>query len=371
MIYSYCKLCKAKEEACLLPDSHRAQNKVVWCCDFLVGGKSGERIRKQFKPGITRKEVEKFEHITIADYERGTFLPKDKSKVLCEEVLDRYYNEHILENTRGGRNPLNYIRMLKKLFGHIPIGALELSKLEAERREYKARTECKNRSVNRFFDTFRAALNKACEWGYIQKNPAQYFKSLPTVETVPRFLSIEEIARLRSHIKDGRLDDYATVLLHTGIRPINLKALVWSQIDRAQRIIHLTTYKGRRPHNYSVPYDNEVARVFERRHTETQGRGTVLDTTNIRKLADETIEASGINVGRKEEERFTIYGLKHCYASHLLMSGASLFDVAKLLGHTDMTMVMRHYGHLTQEHLRSVQARINLTPQLATELKVI
>ncbi len=98
------------------------------------------------------------------------------------------------------------------------------------------------------------------------------------------------------------------------------------------------------------------------------GIGKVLDTSNLRKLSELAINRSGINQGRSKEELFTIYGLKHCYASHLLMNGATIFDVAKLLGHTDTAMIVRHYGHLTQEHLRSVQAKINLTPQRKLEV---
>lgn len=370
MIYSYCKACKAKEGACLLPDSHRAQNRVVWYVDFLLGGKHGKRIRKQFKPGVTKKDVEKYEHLTIADYERGTFIPQDKSKTSIADILQKYLNEHAMERNRNLFAAKHYVKVFTELLGQVPIGSLTRQYLEDARSKYKEETERSNSSVNRAFNILKAALTYAVERDYIKQNPAQYLKHLPITETVPRFLSTEEIARLWAYIKDWRLNDYATALLHTGIRPINLKALEWGQVDRQQRIVHITTYKGRRPHTYSVPYDEAVERVFERRHKETRGQGKVLDTSSIRKLAEAAITASGINVGRPENERFTIYGLKHCYASHLLMSGATIFDVAKLLGHTDTTMIVRHYGHLTQEHLRGVQAKINLTPQ-QTKLEVI
>lgn len=57
----------------------------------------------------------------------------------------------------------------------------------------------------------------------------------------------------------------------------------------------------------------------------------------------------------------TFHGLRHTFASHLIMAGASLSDVAALLGHTTTRMVELHYGHLSQRHVRRVAAE--LTPR--------
>lgn len=370
MIFDYCKACKAKAIACLLPDSHRAQNRVVWCVDFLLGGRNGKRIRKQFPSGVTKKEVEKFEHITIADFERGTFIPTDKSKTLLIEVLDKYLNEYALEQNRNTVAARHYIRVFKDLFGGVSIGSLTLQQLETARSEYKEETSRTNASVNRAFAILKAVLNKAMQWGYLQRNPAQFLKSLPIKDTIPRFLSIEELARLRAHIIDQRLKDFTTVLLHTAIRPVDIKSLAWNQVDRDNRCIHITTHKGRKPHNYSVPIDNELWHIIQRRYTETNGLGLVFDTSNLRKLSEQAIKDSGINEGRSYEERFTIYGLKHTFISHLLMSGQEIGVVSTLVG-VSVTTLQKHYAHLTMDHLRKIQSKINLTPALTPEFKII
>lgn len=371
MVFDYCKACKSRAEKCLVPGSHRAQNRIVWCCDFLLGGASGTRIRKQFKPGVTKREAEKYEHLTIADFERGQFIPQDKSKTLLSEVLEKYLQEHVLEKTRSVYSSTHYVKVFKELLGSYPVGVLTLQHLEDARSKFKDKTGRSNASVNRAIAILKAALNWAVKHGYIQRSPADHLTRLSFKETKPRFLSVEEIARFRAHVKDGRLHDYVVALLHTGIRPIDIKALTWGQVDLPQRVIHVTTHKGREPHTYSVPIDDELIVVLERRYELTKGAGSVFDTSNIRTLADEAIKASGINEGRESAERFTIYGLKHCYASHLLMNGATLFDVATLLGHTDTKMILKHYGFLTQNHLRSVQSKINLTPPTQRKFEVI
>ncbi|NWO07287.1 MAG: tyrosine-type recombinase/integrase [Alteromonadaceae bacterium] len=52
-------------------------------------------------------------------------------------------------------------------------------------------------------------------------------------------------------------------------------------------------------------------------------------------------------------EKLVIYSLRHNFASQLVMSGIDLLTVAKLLGHSDVTMVVRHYGHLKPDHIAS------------------
>jgi site-specific recombinase XerD len=50
--------------------------------------------------------------------------------------------------------------------------------------------------------------------------------------------------------------------------------------------------------------------------------------------------------------------LRHTFASYLAMNGASLLEIAEVLGHKTLAMVKR-YAHLTEAHTRSVVERMN------------
>jgi hypothetical protein len=53
--------------------------------------------------------------------------------------------------------------------------------------------------------------------------------------------------------------------------------------------------------------------------------------------------------------------LRHTFASHGVMSGASLYDVQRLLGHATAAMTQR-YAHLSPDHLAGAVARLSFAP---------
>jgi integrase len=54
---------------------------------------------------------------------------------------------------------------------------------------------------------------------------------------------------------------------------------------------------------------------------------------------------------------FRFHDLRHTYASYLAMSGASLRDIAELLGHTKIQMSMI-YSHLCESHTAPIVAKM-------------
>ncbi len=57
-------------------------------------------------------------------------------------------------------------------------------------------------------------------------------------------------------------------------------------------------------------------------------------------------------------EDFRFHDLRHSCASYLAMNGASLAEIAAVLGHKTLAMVKR-YSHLSEQHTASVVASMN------------
>ena len=61
---------------------------------------------------------------------------------------------------------------------------------------------------------------------------------------------------------------------------------------------------------------------------------------------------------RADVKDFHWHDLRHCTASYLAMNGASLAEIAEVLGHKTLSMVKR-YAHLSDGHLSKVLASMN------------
>src|SRR5439155_760789 len=108
------------------------------------------------------------------------------------------------------------------------LAAITASKLEA----YKASRQeegAKPSTINRELNTIKALLNKAHEWGYLAKNPAQGVKKFREVKRKVRFLSPDEIKALLEAVA-GRLKIIIATLLYTGLRRDELIHLRWDDI---------------------------------------------------------------------------------------------------------------------------------------------
>ena len=55
---------------------------------------------------------------------------------------------------------------------------------------------------------------------------------------------------------------------------------------------------------------------------------------------------------------FRFHDLRHSAASYLAMNGATLRELADILGHRSLEMV-RRYAHLTEQHTAAVVASMN------------
>jgi integrase len=58
---------------------------------------------------------------------------------------------------------------------------------------------------------------------------------------------------------------------------------------------------------------------------------------------------------------FRVHDTRHDYASHLAMKDVELLTIARLLGHEDISMVLR-YAHLSSRHLGDATRRLESPP---------
>lgn len=205
--------------------------------------------------------------------------------------------------------------------------------------------------------TFTIAIN---EWEWVQENPVKKVKKPSEPPGRVRFLDDDERERLLIACKESSSDWlYMCVILAmaTGMRKAELMKLQWQDVNLKDRFLILHKTKGRK-----------------RRRVPLSGLAlTLLNEHNkIRRLASPLLFPSEINqqkpidlrsafkyaMDRANVKEFRWHDLRHCTGSYLAMNSASLSEIAEVLGHKTLNMVMR-YSHLSDSHVSNVLASMN------------
>jgi integrase len=153
--------------------------------------------------------------------------------------------------------------------------------------------------------------------------------------------------------KYGRL--YAVVLLAltTGARRGELEALKWGDVDLQQRVAHVGRSKN--GDAKTLPLTEAVVEQLE----PFQGPPAAFVFASDRKPSKAyAFEQRWQEALREAKLRGVVFHtLRHTCASYLAQSGASLVEIADLLGHRDLKMT-RRYSHLDVSHRARLVNRV-------------
>ena len=114
-----------------------------------------------------------------------------------------------------------------------------------------------------------------------------------------------------------------------------------------------------------IPINDDLEKVFKEIRRE-QGLTSRCIFTYHSKTIQRVERAFKGAVRRAGIEDFKFHDLRHTFASHAIMRGASLKEVQELLGHRDIKMTLR-YAHLSQESKRKA---VNLLNGLTSYVKI-
>jgi integrase len=204
---------------------------------------------------------------------------------------------------------------------------------------------------------FTIAVN---EWQWIDDTPMRKVKKPTEPRGRVRFLDDDERAKLLNACKKSPnkfLYPCVVLALATGMRQAELMGLKWQDVDlqRGVIILHETKNGERR----RVPVAG-LALELLKDHSKIRRMGTGLLFPSERKPQQpiDLRKAFLSALKSAEIENFHWHDLRHCTASYLAMDGASLAEIAEVLGHKTLSMVKR-YAHLSDGHVSNVVASMN------------
>ncbi|MBQ13010.1 MAG: site-specific integrase [Gammaproteobacteria bacterium] len=221
-----------------------------------------------------------------------------------------------------------------------------------------------NATVNRYVASLRALLGYATsEWQWLDENPCLRIKHLREPKGRCRFLSESEQDALLLACKNcTKYPEMLTIVLlaiTTGMRRGEIIGLRWHDIDFKYQRITLRITKNNETR--SVPLAGPALTSLKERAKVRPIDSTsfVFPSRGKKGLTKSfNMDYAWILV-RTEADLvdFRFHDLRHTAASFLAMSGATLREIADILGHKTLAMVQR-YSHLTDDHRSATVERM-------------
>jgi integrase len=183
-------------------------------------------------------------------------------------------------------------------------------------------------------------------------NPARSVKLFQVNNVKERFLTAEEVQRLRGVLEEcpyAQMRVIVPLLLMLGCRKRELLDAQWTHVDLERRVWHIPMSKSGRARN--IPLSSSAIEVF-RSLERWEGcpyvvpnPATLRPWGNLHHQWDAIRKRAGLAGVR-------IHDLRHSFASNLVNSGRSIYEVGRLLGHTQVKTTQR-YAHLSDTVLMS------------------
>jgi integrase len=251
------------------------------------------------------------------------------------------------------------LRALFREYGDVPIESITIRDIDA----YKAARikRVKPITVNKELATLKAAFNQAVRWGYLDKNPFLGVQRLRIADKQPAYFKREELMRLIDGVRGKWIHDIIVVGVNTGMRSGELINLTWDSVDLDRRVIHVMNGNGFETKTGKarvVPLNDTAFRILATRRSLNEHLCLTLEGRPIRQnRLSHVFKKMVRRVGLRDELHF--HSLRHTFASWLVQDGVSLFQVGRLLGHTD-TKTTEIYAHLQPETMHDVVNRLHV-----------
>lgn len=296
-------------------------------------------------------------------------IEMEESRLTLYEYTERY-------SASRGRDSMIYkaLPYIERFGGrNIKISAITSRWFENFQEQMKKDSGLKSaHTQEKYCCIVRQVLKKAVRDGILRSDPAGGIKHISVPDSIKEFLTAEEIQKMASteYFKKGSMsvdlqNEIRTAFLfgcYTGFRISDLVRLKWGDISFERMEITKIQKKTRR--KVVVPVRKDILQIINPEWEEKAPDGFIFPLlgethTTTNRYLQGWAKASGI------QKNVTWHTARHTDATLLIESGAELYTVMRLLGHTKIQTTMQYAVVSDRKKREAVE---NL-PRLGWELK--
>lgn len=294
-----------------------------------------------------------------ADKQEATrFYNQFLAGIHAPDVPDTVYLSDALKEYIGTQGQQTYApkrleqqtRLAQEFFGDVPVERITRSQC-IRYAEWRYGQGVSAWSIRRELGIVRAAVNWVYKEGWIASAP--YIQLPATPPPRERYLTKEECRKLVNAAIACHVKTFIVLGLTTGARKAAICDLTWDRVDFDNRLIDYRVSDMKRKKGRAVVSMNDLcfsqlkeARLLAQSDYVIEWGGK--QAKNMNKAFRETVARAGLG------SEVTPHIMRHTAATLAAQGGASMHDIAGMLGHSDVTITSRVYAKHSPEHMRKV-----------------
>lgn len=321
-----------------------------------------------FSLGEARRKAKlKKAEIALGSDPRGEEKAR-KAVITYADFFNLNYLPHVTSRKRSWKRDEELFRLrIEPVFGNMRLNEITRQKIQTFHASILDEG-LSHASADHHLKLIRHSLNLAVEWEMLEKNPAQGIKQYNVDNRVENFLNEEQVDRLVAVLSAGEppmVCKVALFLLSTGARLSEALQATWSQIDRGSKVWRVPAANSKSKRMKSIPLNDSAMEILDQLQTEGIyehlfiNLQTYTPLTSINRVWSRLRVKAGLPTLR-------LHDLRHQYASFLINNGRTLYEVQKILGHSNPKVTER-YAHLAMATLHDAASSASIAIKGATK----
>ncbi|GGJ13951.1 tyrosine-type recombinase/integrase [Neoroseomonas lacus] len=316
----------------------------------------------------TGAEDEREARVALAAFEAGWGKVPPPEAPSIGAILDAYEADRIANTERPLHAPGTMkacIAALRRHMGDLPPDLLTKPRCRAyaqQRRQegYEVGPRAARRTkpvaagtIIRELVTLRAAFKWAADEKWLAVAPFVEIPQAP--QSRDRWLTREEAVRLVEACGDFHVRLFVLLGLHTAARSAAILGLSWADVDLDAGRLSYGTGRGNKGRARDVPINPELM-------AHLQAANQLAQSDYVVEFAGHQVKSvkTGFRAACKRAGLVgvTPHTLRHTAATWAAQARVPMWEIAGLLGHSDVRMVESVYGHHSPDHLREAAGAV-------------
>ena len=302
---------------------------------------------------------------------RGDVKAKRAIPTLSDFFTDTYL-PYAKVHKRSWQRDVQLFARLRKAFGAVRLDLIEKRKVAVFHANLVKEEGLSASSADHHPKLLRRILSMAIEYELIEKNPLAKFTLFNHDNKVEHYLTDEQLCQLMDVLRtdaNRTVCNIAILLLGTGCRLNEILSAKKSDIDIENRILRIAASNSKSKRVRTVPLNDASIDIILMQIEDTKGydylfinHQTGKPYTTVMKVWTRLREKAGL-------PHLRLHDLRHSFASFLVNSGRTLYEVQQILGHSQ-SIVTERYAHLSTKTLQDASNSASLIIQGAMRLPV-